>query len=131
MVTVETSEMLNVPSTSTVASMQPKNTGDNWTTVLSNFKFDQNSPLNINMKDRIGRYIKITFDTTVAGPVGSLRITGKRRTVNNIGAALENANEPDQFLGFNSSNSNPSGKPPSISRVTHVTSGSPLQTLIT
>jgi hypothetical protein len=79
-----------------------------WVLITSKTPFDEQTPLSITFNNKQGRYIKIAFETSKAGYVGCLRVTGKN---------------PERMP---TSVTNEDGTPlkmMSIKKVTHVNSG--------
>lgn len=82
---------------------------ETWIPVQSKSVFNSEKPLNVDMKKQVGRYLKITFETSKPGLVGCLRVTGSsERKATDVTITDEAGNVPKNM---------------SIKKVTHVNSG--------
>lgn len=97
--------MVTVELATDATSVNP----ETWITVQAKSLFNSEKPLNVDMKKQVGRYLKITFETSKAGLVGCLRVSGSsERKPTDVTITDETGNTPKNM---------------SIKKVTHVNSG--------
>ncbi len=104
-------------------SNNPQN-ADAWLSLFENTLFDPTHPLDAEMRGRVARYIRITFETAQAGPVGCLRVTGKHNSHKRIHAAGGSTEtEANSLLALQEQKDIISQSPPAILKTCYVTGG--------
>ncbi len=97
---------------------------DAWSNLKTDIPFTSDIPLDVKMQGQSARYIRITFNTAKAGPVGCLHIAGKRNTTRSLDAAIGNsATEAEALFAAQNNPNLATTEEDAIKKVTYLSGG--------